>query len=244
MSDPFLEPLDALADLMEQRVHSIYRSASQRAEPCRSCRRPERSGVSEDLLGDQSAYDREDPVRVPEVSPLARQALHYWKRLHGEQRGLLLIPGGNAGEDAIYLAQAGFDVTVVDPSGDVLERLEVLAREAHVGLTSVQCHLEVYRFPVPVSFVHTYNVLQSLGERCVPYLQRLQFGTSAGGMHSISVYIREATPAQAGGYCIERNELKFLYRGWRLLLYTEQTLWDDATQQELSLAQIIAVKPG
>ncbi|MCS6777015.1 MAG: hypothetical protein RMJ43_11270 [Chloroherpetonaceae bacterium] len=181
---------------------------------------------------------------MPEVSPLARQALHYWKRLYGERQGLLLIPGGGAEGDAVYFAQAGFDVIVVDPSGDALERLEVLAREARVGLTSVQCPLEVYRFPVPVSMVHTYNALQFLGERCVSYLQRLQSGTSAGGMHSVSVYMRGEAPVQAGAYCMEHDELKFLYRGWRLLLYTEQTLWDDAVQQYLSLAQIIAVKPG
>jgi tellurite methyltransferase len=177
-----------------------------------------------------------------EASPLARLALQYWKLRRGAERGPLLDLGCGEGRDAVFFAQAGFDVTALDGSEVGMEKLDALAREARVGLTAVRCDLQDYALPESLPFLHANNCLQFLGEGCLPMLYRLQGLTPSGGLHSVSVFTRESVPEREGVYRFDRNELKFLYREWFLLFYAENIVWREPMQTYLSFAQIIAQK--
>lgn len=177
-----------------------------------------------------------------EASPLARQALQYWKLRKGETRGPLLDLGCGEGRDAVFFAQGGFDVTALDRSTVGLQKLGLLAQEAQVNLIAVQSDLRSAPLPETLPFLHANNCLQFLGAECLPYLRRLQALTPPGGLHSVSVFTRDYVPEREDLYCFDHNELKFLYRDWTLLFYAENIVWREPMQTYLSFAQIIAEK--
>jgi len=235
MSDRFLNPLDALADAMERRAASSRFAAppvqNGHSIPCE----PVDWDAAFRECGERYLFGRE-------ASALAQTALQYWKLRYDEARGPLLDLGCGEGRDAVFFAQAGFDVIAVDSSAVGLEKLDVLAREAHVGLTTVQCDVRHYGLPASLPFLHANNCLQFLGADCLPYLAKLQAQTPQGGFHSVSVFTQECVPEQEGLYRFRRHELKDAYRDWNMLFYAENIVWREPLQRYLSFAQIVAIK--
>lgn len=180
-----------------------------------------------------------------EPSEMARLTLQYWRQLRGESSGRVLDLGCGEGRDSVYFARHGFAVTSVDSSDAGIEKLARLAGETGVCVPDV--HLaDVRDFTIQPGFdiVFAHNCLQFIGADCLSALARIQDVTPGGGVNAISVFTRESE-ALAGRddlYRFDRNELKFLYRTWRILFYGEEILWRDPAKMYLSFARIIAVK--
>lgn len=180
-----------------------------------------------------------------EPSEMARLTLQYWRQARGEARGRVLDLGCGEGRDAVYFAGHGFEVTAVDGSANALEKLRRLAGETGVAIHRI-VHSDIREFGLEQAFdiIHAHNSLQFLGADCLPLLARLQEITCPGGLNAISAFTRE-TESLAGRedlYRFDRSELKFHYRGWRLLFYGEETLWREPSNMYLSFARIIAQK--
>jgi tellurite methyltransferase len=181
-----------------------------------------------------------------EPSEMARLTLQYWRQIHGEERGNALDLGCGEGRDAVYFARHGFSVTAVDGSEIALGKARRLADEASVSFAHV-LHCDAREVPLDARYdiVHAHNSLQFLGAECVDLLHRLQQTSPSGGLHAISAFTNETESLAGRGdlYRFDRNELKFHYRGWRLLFYGEEILWREPANMYLSFARIIAQKP-
>jgi hypothetical protein len=133
----------------------------------------------------------------------------------------------------------------VDGSEAALDKLRRLAADVQVDVADIR-RLDVREVPVDGNYdiILGHNVLQFLGDDCLPTLRRIQDATVPGAFNAISVFTRE-TPSLEGRnelYRFDHNELKFRYEGWRLLFYGEEILWREPANMYLSFARIIAQK--
>jgi tellurite methyltransferase len=181
-----------------------------------------------------------------EPSEMARLTVQYWRQIHGDQRGRVLDLGCGEGRDAVYFSAHGFEVTAVDGSPVALDKLRRLAAAKEVSVHRVvQSDIREFTLGTEFDIVFAHNSLQFIGAECVPLLARLQQIIRPGGFNAISAFIRD-TEALAGRddlYRFDHNELKFHYRGWRMLFYGEETLWREPSSMYLSFARVIAQKP-
>lgn len=180
-----------------------------------------------------------------EPSELARLTLNYWRLLHGDDKAAVLDHGCGEGRDAVFFTEKGFHVTAVDGAASAIAKLHRLEAEKGVRVARV-CNVDVRSFQTTESFqiVLSHNCLQFLGDGCLPELARIQGMVAPGGLASVSAFTREAE-ALAGRtdlYRFDHNELKFHFRDWRLLYYSEHMLWREPSKAHLSFAHIIAQK--
>jgi tellurite methyltransferase len=181
-----------------------------------------------------------------EPSELARLTLQYWRQIHGERIATVLDLGCGEGRDTVYFSKHGFRVTAVDGSEAALTKLRRLADEQNVTVSNiVQADIREYPSSSQYDIVCAHNCLQFVGTDCLPTLARLRANTAVGGLNSISAFTRETQQLEgrADLYRFDSNELKFEYRGWRSLLYGEETLWREPSKMYLSFAKTIAQKP-
>ena len=181
-----------------------------------------------------------------EPSELARLTLQYWRQIHGDRLARTLDLGCGEGRDSVYFARHGLSVTAVDGSEVALNKLRKLAKEQSVSVAEVR-RADVREYPASKTYdvVYAHNSLQFIGSDCLPTLARLRESTTPGGLNSISVFTRETQELadRPDLYRFDSNELKFEYRGWRMLFYGEEILWREPSKMYLSFARIVAQKP-
>lgn len=178
-----------------------------------------------------------------EPSTLARTAYQYWKLAMGNERGELLDLGCGEGRDAVFYAEKGFDILAVDGSEAALNKTARLAHESSIHLSVLQRDIRTYTVPHDYKFIHANNCLQFLGKDCLSYLAYLRRRTLPGGFHAVSVFTGEQVPEQEGIYRFYHNELKEIYKDWKVRFYAEQLVWRQPVEGFLSFAQIIAQRP-
>lgn len=179
-----------------------------------------------------------------EPSEMARLTANYWKIARGDDPARVMDIGCGEGRDAVHFARRGFVVTAVDGSETALTKAARLAEDAGVQIAELRCEdVRKIAFDPGFDILYAHNCLQFLGRDCLPALHRLQESTPAAGLNSISVFTRESGNVSGDDlYLFDHNELKFEYRGWRLLFYGEEILWREPAGMHLSFARIIAQK--
>lgn len=180
-----------------------------------------------------------------EPSEMARLTLQYWRQIRGDEAGAVLDLGCGEGRDSVHFARHGFDVKAVDGSEVAVGKAGRMAADAGVKLTAIQrCDIRDVVLDRTFDIVYAHNCLQFTGAECPGILQRLQDSSPSGGFHAVSVFTNESQDlaGREDLYRFDRNELKFTYRGWRILFYGEEILWRDPAKMYLSFARIIAQK--
>ncbi|ATB31508.1 class I SAM-dependent methyltransferase [Melittangium boletus] len=145
--------------------------------------------------------------------------------------GRALDVAGGAGQDALWLARRGLDVTLVDVSDAALERATASAHEAGLPLRTLRLDLE--EAPLPPG---PFDVVL-----CLNYLWRPLFAAFPGALAPGGLLVfaqptrsnlrRHAHPSAR--FLLEDGELPRLLQGVEILSYTED--WTEAGRHEARL---------
>ena len=143
--------------------------------------------------------------------------------------GALLDMGAGHGRHAIYFAQQGFEVIALEPDAKYCEEIIEKANDANLQITVIKKSFDDYTpnngFDVIVCamVLHFLNYSELLNA-----VKKMQSLTKNGGLNVISAYTDKNTgnfmqgnPYGSEKYLLKQNELKELYKGWKLLEYSE-----------------------
>lgn len=180
-----------------------------------------------------------------EPSDMARAALAIWVERNGERRGRAVDLGCGEGRDSVWLARHGFDVLAVDGSEVGLRKAQRLAQEEGVHITFVRADIRQVDFGAP-DLLYSHACLHCLGQDCLPFLFRVRDAAPPGAMHAIRAFNRlcDTFAGREDLYRFDLHELRYHYRDWKLLLYSEEILWRQARERYMSFSTLIAEKPG
>ena len=144
------------------------------------------------------------------------------------------------GENAVFLAQHGFDVDAVDISKVGLLKARKLARETGVKIHTLFGDLETYsiqkeRYDLIANF---YFLKRSL-------IPKIQQGLKKGGRVIFETYTLEHRSLGTKGpkpprYFLKPNELLRLFGGFRILVYREGIFKEGGRRK--AIASLIAEK--
>jgi SAM-dependent methyltransferase len=133
--------------------------------------------------------------------------------------GRALDVAGGAGQDALWLAGRGLDVTLVDISDVALERAEEAAREAGRALRLQRLDLEAEPLPGgPYALVLCLNYLWR------PLFAELPKVLAPGGLFVFAQPTRsnlQRHPHPSARFLLEDGELPRLLQGLEVVSYTE-----------------------
>lgn len=164
------------------------------------------------------------------------------------RRYLRFLPeGGRAldlacgeGRNAVFLARKGFEVVGVDISKVGLRKARKLAKEAGVKIHTICADLKAYRIEK-----EQYDLIANfyfLRRSLIPKIKR---GLKKGGRVIFETYTLEQReigvegPKQAH-YFLKPNELLWLFRDFRILLYREGIFKEGGRRK--AVASLIAEK--
>lgn len=139
--------------------------------------------------------------------------------LHG---GAVLDIGASMGRHAIYLAEAGFDVTALEPEDEFLAVLRRRLKERDLKMEVVQQDVLHYRPEKTFDAVLAVSVLHFLrSENEVQRaIHRMKSWTNPGGLNVVNVMLnKEVTNPRP--YLFAAGELKAYYDDWDIVFYEE-----------------------
>ncbi len=150
------------------------------------------------------------------------------------QTGQVLDIGGGEGRDALYLAEQGFEVEVVDLSVVGLEKLKKAVLEKEISITTkvgdvIEDGIEGEYEVVVMSFI----LHHMSSEDAQKVIKDAQAHTTIGGVHTIETFMPE-------GELYERNEISGRFYPSKDTLRELYADWDIkylSTREELSYAR-------
>ena len=143
--------------------------------------------------------------------------------------GALLDMGAGHGRHAIYFAQQGFEVIAVEPDAKYCEEIIKKANDANLQITVIKKSFDDYSRDNGFDVIVCAMVLHFLNySELLNAVEKMQSLTKNGGLNVISAYTDKNTgnfmqgnPYGSEKYLLKQNELKELYKGWKLLEYSE-----------------------
>jgi SAM-dependent methyltransferase len=181
----------------------------------------------------------------PEIDPFLADSAKYWRLLPAWNAGVARPAMGRkaldiacgAGRHAVYLAEAGFDVTAVDFSLQGLEAAQKLAtarqikiETRHVDLETPGLDLGGAAFDVVVVFFYLHRPMFATLARCI----------RPGGLLVYKTYsvdqLRYPGRPRHSMHMLEHNELLREFSSFRVLRYEEE--WEGR-----GTAALIAQRP-
>lgn len=148
--------------------------------------------------------------------------------------GRLLELAGGLGEDALWLALQGFEVTLTDVSGVALEHARAAAAERGVALTTSRVDLERAFPPGPWDAIHCHHYIdRALFER---YPVELAPGGVVALCHP-TVTNLERRPRPSRRYLYEAGEMRALAEAAGLEVISFEEGWMENGKHE---AQLVA----
>lgn len=164
--------------------------------------------------------------------------------------GAVLDIGASMGRHAIYLAEAGFDITALEPEGEFLEVLHRRLKERNLKMEVVQQDVLSYAPQKTFDAVLAVSVLHFLRNKdeVQQAIQRMKSWTNPGGLNVVNVMLNKEVN-NPRPYLFAAGELKAYYDDWEMVFY-EETLGGLYTPSESSaairshVARLIARKAG
>ena len=152
-------------------------------------------------------------------------------------KGKTLVLAMGEGQDAVFLAENGFDVEGCDISPKAVKKANGLAREKGVVIRSFEADLEHFQLPVD-----KYDLIT-----CFYYLQRdlipkMKAALKPGGMVVMETFTLDNQRLGLHGprrpeFLLKENELLDLFNDLRVIIYREQVV-----DGKKAIASIIAQK--
>jgi tellurite methyltransferase len=203
--------------------------------------------MSDEVVARLSSFYADDPHPWG-TEPLAAVVDH----VDAFRPGLVLDLGGGDGRNALFLAERGFDVTVVDVVPRALETLSRASAERGLAIDSVLHDLAEYAPPPHDDLVCTLALHFLHDEQARRLLADAQAATRPGGVHVLTIFTRDGPLfAQSSGdrFWLAPDELATLYAGWDVL-HAERRIVETALRDEdgrpylQPMDELVARKPG
>ena len=155
-------------------------------------------------------------------------------------RGRALDVAAGAGRNALYLAEAGFDVDAIDISGEALARLRRDAEKRKLAINTIELDLESDSLPQ-----QRYALIVMVRYTNSGLIPRLLTLLEDGGHFLCEEHLE--TDADVIGptdpaFRVRSNELPELASGLQILHYNEGLI-EDPDGRTAALARLVARKP-
>ena len=163
------------------------------------------------------------------------------------QKHIRLLPKGKAldiaageGRNAVFLARNGFDVDAVDVSPVGLRKARKLARDMGVKIHTIPADLDVFEIEKG-----KYDLIADFYYLSRRFISRIKKGLKKGGRVVFETYLVDQRALHTGGprhlkYFLKHNELLWLFKGFRILLYREGIFKEGGRRK--AVASLIAEK--
>ena len=130
--------------------------------------------------------------------------------------------GAGEGQNALYVAQQGFETVAVDISVAGIKKLKSVASALGVSIKAEICDVRTYRYPKNFDLVICRGCLHFLARaEWKPVLEQIKRGTKDGGYNIISVFTDTVPPPDdlrefmVGMF--HEGELFTYYHDWKIL---------------------------
>lgn len=166
------------------------------------------------------------------------------KALESLKPGTVLDIGPGRGNNATYLVDKGFEVSVVDIDQKILDEVALNPK-----ISTTKAHLASYEFPNKFDNILCNFVLHFLSEeKFLPTIRKIQDNTEIGGINVISDFLTKGQMNTNGGsHWLKSGELKEIYKDWEVIYYEESVSFtrhrdEDGYPKYHMAAHIIAKK--
>lgn len=166
--------------------------------------------------------------------------------------GMVLDVGGGEGRNALYLAERGFAVSVMDISAVGVARLDAAAKEQGLNISTRVCDVATEPFERSYDAIIITFVLHHINEADAQALiQKAQRHTTTGGVHVISTFSNRGDLANrnatSGRFYPSLDTLREWYAGWDIKELSEyETMtharYKNGERMENHVLSLVAVK--
>lgn len=136
----------------------------------------------------------------------------------------ILDLGSGEGQNVIYLARQGFNVTAVDNSKIGIQKTEQWAKKENLKIeTKVDDVINYLKSSKKFDAIIGINIIQCLPHDKIPYfLKRIQSKTKINGYNAIITFLNPIK-SQTKKYFLNKNGLIKYYSDWKI--YKHQEKW-------------------
>jgi len=137
------------------------------------------------------------------------------------KNGYVLDLGVGEGRNALFLAKKGFNVTGIDLSKTGINHFLKSSKAINVKVKAIIKDIIKFRFNKDYDIIISSSTLHFLNEKHVyKIIKNMKAHTNKGGINFIKVFTVK-NPAKNFPYLFKKNELKKIYKDWKILQYKE-----------------------
>lgn len=166
--------------------------------------------------------------------------------------GKVLDIGGGEGRNAMYLADKGFDVEVIDISKVGIDKLKAKAKELGLNLDAKVADIRHFELKENYENIVSSFVFHHLSrDEAIESVEKMKSFTTEGGINIVAAFTVDGDfyrkDPNTDNFYLELGELRKLYTDWEILDYSEQerTAYakrEDGSQMVNVTATILARK--
>jgi tellurite methyltransferase len=178
-----------------------------------------------------SKYWWEDFYRWLEPHDIIKESVQFLSN----RQSMVLDVGCWEGKDSFFLSKSGFDVTAIDISEVWISKVEKYCSENELSIkTKVSDALNYLKEDNCFDAIYAINILQFMNKNEVyTVIKEMQSNTIKNWLNIIAWFIPENEDQririeEKWLYYFDEQELKWLYRDFRIIKY-EEVLWDRET---------------
>lgn len=153
--------------------------------------------------------------------------------------GTVLDVGGGEGQNALFLAHAGFAVTVVDLSQVGLNKLAAAAEQAGLPIkTKVSDVTEEGIAGEYDGMLCTFMLHHVSQQAAVTLIKNMQQHTRAGGVHALTTFVNQGglyernKKSASGRFYPSVAEVRALYAGWKIHVCVSKEITTHAKDKQ------------
>jgi tellurite methyltransferase len=155
--------------------------------------------------------------------------------------GDVLDLGGGEGQDSVFLAKRGFNVTLVNFSHSELDIAKRNAERNNVKINTELKDILEYDFSQYYDLIICNNVLQFFPpEQTYQVINKIKEFTNKNGINIIKSFTEKNSHKHP--FMFKENELKNIYKDWEILSYKEYISPEISPVHIHSIVEIIARK--
>ena len=140
--------------------------------------------------------------------------------------GEVLDIGGGEGRNAIYLAEKGYEVEVIDISKVGLEKIQNIAKEKKLNLKTQMADIQSEHikksYKIIVSSFMLHHLLRT---NALELINEIKSHTNKGGINVITAFTENGDffkkDTSTNLFYLKHNELKNIYKNWNIKDYKE-----------------------
>lgn len=170
-------------------------------------------------------------------SPFGRKArLEVQQILKYKRKGDVLDLGCGEGQNVLFLVSKGFNVVGVDISKTAISRLSRRAKAERLKIKGIKKSLTNYSINKDYEVILTNYVLHVLKRnQGLNIIKDIKKHTKKAGINVISGFMAELPfydKTTKGYFYLRKNELKKLYKDWKIKYYKEDLTKTFATDED------------